>query len=143
MSPRDDDVPAGRAFWICAVIGLAIIAFGVGGALTHLEGVGLTSWLKFLVGGLIVHDALFAPLVVAGSLLLVRVVPASVRAPVQGGLIVSFALVAVAIPVVGGFGRLSTNASLLPSNSYGLRLAIALGVVWAVTAVVAVLRLRS
>ncbi len=49
---------------------------------------------------------------------------------------------AVAIPVVGGFGRISTNPSLLPSTHYGLRLAIALAVVWAVTAAIAVLRLR-
>jgi len=79
---------------------------------------------------------------VLGSVLLTRAAPASVRAAVQGALIVSCALIAVAIAVVGGFGRLANNPSLLPSDRYGLRLAIALAVVRAGAAVIAVLRLR-
>ena len=142
MNRSDDDTPSGPAFWICAVLGLGLLAFGIGGLLTNVEGPALESWLKVFLGGLIAHDALFAPLVVLGSVLLTRAVPAAVRAPVQGALIVSCALIAVAIPVVGGFGRLANNPSLLPSDDYGLRLAIALGVVWAITATVAVIRLR-
>ena len=142
MNRAHDDTPSGAAFWICAVFGLGLLAFGIGGLLTNVEGPALTSWLKVLLGGLIAHDALFAPLVVLGSVLLTRLVPARARAPVQGALIVSCALIAVAIPVVGGFGRLANNPSLLPSDDYGLRLAIALGAVWAITAAVAVIRLR-
>jgi hypothetical protein len=137
-----DDTPSGAAFWICAVFGLGLIAFGIGGLLTNIEGPALTSWLKVFLGGLIAHDALFAPLVVLGSVLLTRVVPRAVRAPVQGALIVSCALIVVAVPVVGGFGRLANNPSLLPSNDYGLRLALALAAVWAITAAIAIIRLR-
>jgi len=142
VKPSESDAPSGPAFWICAAFGLGIVAFGVGGLLTNLEGPALMSWLKVFAGGLIAHDALFAPLVVLGSVLLARVVPASVRTPVQGALIVSCALIAVAIPVVGGFGRLANNLSLLPSDHYGLRLAGALAVVWATAAVIAIARLR-
>lgn len=142
MNRTHDDTPSGPAFWICAALGIGLLVFGVGGLLTNVEGPALNSWLKVFAGGLIVHDALFAPLVVLGSVLLTRVVPAGVRAPVQGAVIVSCALIAVAIPVVGGFGRLANNPSLLPSDHYGLRLAIALAVVWAITAVIAVMRLR-
>jgi len=141
MNERESAAPSGLAFWLCAAVGLAIIGFGVGGLVTHIEGPALTSWLKVFGGGLIVHDALFAPLVVVGSVLLVRVVPASVRAPAQAALIVSCALVAVAIPVVGGYGRLANNPSLLPSDAYGTRLAVVLAVVWAVAAAVAAVRL--
>ena len=142
MNRTDDGTPSGPAFWICAVLGLGLLAFGIGGLLTNVEGPALTSWLKVFAGGLVAHDALFAPLVVLGSVLLTRAVPARVRAPVQGALIVSFALIAVAIPVVGGYGRLANNPSLLPSDNYGLRLAIALAIVWAITAAIAVVRLR-
>jgi hypothetical protein len=142
VNEREPAAPSGAAFWLCAAIGLTIVGFGVAGLLTQLEGPALTSWLKVFVGGLLVHDAIFAPLVVVGSVLLVRVVPASVRAPVQGALIVSCALVAIAIPVVGGYGRLANNPSLLPSDHYGTRLVAALAVVWLVAAVVAVVGLR-
>jgi len=43
---------------------------------------------------------------------------------------------------VGGFGRLANDPSPLPSDHYGLRLALALAVVWAGAAVIAVVRLR-
>jgi hypothetical protein len=140
--PDAGSAPSGAAFWLSTALGAAIAGFGTWGLLSNLHGPALESWLKVLAGGLVAHDALFAPLVIVGSVLLARVVPARVRAPVQGALIVSGALVAVAIPVVGGFGRQATNPSLLPSDHYAARLLVALGVVWAIAAILAVARLR-
>jgi hypothetical protein len=139
---NDERAPGGPAFWIGAAIGTAIAGFGVYGLLSNLEGIALTSWLKVAGSGLVAHDLLFAPLVVAGSVLLVRVVPPRVRAPVQVAAIVSGALIAVSIPVVHGAGRLASNPSLLPSEHYGARLLAALAVVWAVAAVAVLLRRR-
>jgi len=138
----NDPAPGGPAFWIGAAVGTAIVAFGIYGLLSNLEGIALTSWLKTAGAGLIAHDLVFAPLVVGGSLLLGRVVPAALRAPVQVALIVSGALIAVAIPVVHGAGRLANNTSLLPSEHYGARLLAALAVVWVVAAVVAAMNMR-
>lgn len=132
----------GRAFWVGAALGAAIMGFGVYGALSNLEGVALTSWLKTVGGGLVAHDLLFAPLVVAGSVLLIRAVPGRGRAPIQVALIVSGALIAVAIPVVHGAGRVASNPSLLPGEHYGVRLLVALAVVWAIAAAVTARRLR-
>lgn len=137
-----DDTPSGPAFWWFTGLGAAITGFGLWGLLGHLEGPALTSWLKTIAGALVLHDLLFAPLVVAGAFVLVRVVPARIRAPVQGAMIVSGAIVAISIPVVGGYGRLANNPSLLPSEHYGARLLAVLGVVWAIAAVVAVAGLR-
>ncbi len=128
----NDSAPSGPAFWIATAVGAAICGFGVYGLLGNLEGVALTSWLKTLAGGLIVHDLVFAPVVVAGSVLLVRVVGSRARTPVQVAAIVSGALIVVAIPVVHGAGRLASNTSLLPSEHYGTRLLAALAVVWAI-----------
>jgi len=138
---RDDDL-ARLSFWLPAAAGTAIAGFGVWGLLHNLDGPALTSWLKVIGGGLILHDGFFAPLVVAGALLLARIVPGRVRAPVQGALIVSGALIAISIPVVGGYGRLATNPSILPSEHYGARLLAILAVVWAIAAVVALAGLR-
>lgn len=142
MNEREPAAPSGIAFWLCAAAGLMIVAFGAAGLVRQLEGPALTSWLKVFAGGLVAHDLLFAPLVVIGSVLLVRVVPAAIRAPVQGALFVSCALVAVAIPVVGGYGRLANNPSLLPSDHYGARLAGALAAVWVLAALTAWIRIR-
>lgn len=140
MTP--ERAPSGPAFWVCTALGTAIAGFGVLGLLRNLEGVALQSWLKTVAGALIVHDVLFAPLIVAGGLLLMYIVPGRARAPVQVAAIVSGALVAVSIPVVGGFGRLANNPSLLPSEHYGARLAAVLGAVWAITGVAAAIRLK-
>jgi len=142
MNEREPAAPSGVAFWLCAATGLAIVGVGAAGLVTQLEGPALTSWLKVLAGGLVAHDLLFAPLVVIGSVVLVRVVPAAARAPLQGALIVSCAVIAVAIPVVGGYGRLANNPSLLPSAHYGARLAAVLGTVWVFAAMTAWIRTR-
>lgn len=134
--------PSGPAFWIATALGTAIAGFGVYGLLSNLTSIGLTSWLKTIGGGLIAHDLLFAPLVVAGSVVLARVVPGHARAPVQVACIVSGALIAVSIPVIRSTGRLTDNLSLLPSEHYGARLLGALAAIWAITAVVAAVRLR-
>jgi hypothetical protein len=139
-----EPAPSGGAFWLGTALGTAIAGFGVYGLVTNLHDIALTSWLKTLGGGLIAHDLLFAPLVVIGSVLLVRVLPGRVRAPIQVALIVSAALIAVAIPVVHGAGRLANNPSLLPSEHYGARLIGALSVVWAITVgTLVVRRLRA
>jgi hypothetical protein len=134
--------PSGPAFWIAAAIGTAITGFGVYGLLHNLQGIALTSWLKTFAGALVLHDAIFAPLVVAGSVLLVRALPARARAPVQVACIVSGALIAIAIPVVGGFGRLANNLTILPSHHYGTRLLAVVGAIWVTAAVVALVRVR-
>lgn len=140
MNP--ERAPSGPAFWIGTATGAAIAGFGVWGLVSNLEGPALGSWLKTFLGALVVHDVLFAPLVVLGAVLLVRAVPARARPPVQVAAIVSGALIAVAIPVVGGFGRLANNPSLLPSDAYGRRLLAVLAVVWTLAAVAAAIRLK-
>ncbi len=141
MKPGDAS-PSGPAFWAGAALGGAIIVFGAYGLLSNLEGPALTSWLKTFAGALIVHDLIFAPLVAAGSFVLLRAVPGRARTVIQVALIVSGALIAIAIPVVHGAGRLANNTSLLPSQHYGARLLAVLAVVWLVAAIVAAVRLR-
>jgi hypothetical protein len=133
----------GPAFWIATAIGGAIVVFGVAGLLSNLEGAALASWAKTIAGGLVTHDALFAPLVVVGGAIVARVVPRRARAPVQVAAIVSGALIAVAIPVVDGAGRLANNPSILPSDRYGTRLLAVLAAVWAIAAIVAAVRVRA
>jgi hypothetical protein len=134
--------PSGPGFWIGAALGTAITAFGVYGLLHNLQGIALTSWLKTFAGALVLHDAIFAPLVLAASVVLVRVLPRRARAPVQVACIASGALIAISIPVVRGTGRLANNLSLLPSHAYGTRLLVVLGVIWLIAAAASAVRIR-
>lgn len=135
------DAPGGGAFWIGNVIGLGILAFGVWGLLKHSDQTHPLNWLRFFVGAVITHDAIWAPIVGLASLAFVRVVPRRVRPALQGTLIVSVAAVLVVIPAWTGRGRNPNNPSILPGH-YGTDLLKVLIVVWVAGALVAVRALR-
>ncbi len=126
--------PGGPVFWVAVAVGWAVMAFGVVGALDNAADTHPRSLAIWLVGSLAVHDALIAPatFIVAGVLR--RALAPPLRAVVQAALIVSAVIVIVSIPVVGGFGSTPDNPSALPRN-YALGLAVAVGLVWACSAV--------
>ncbi len=125
--------PGGPVFWTCAVVGLAIVGFGLAGLLRNVPaGPQRTSWLAFVIGSLAAHDALIAPVVAVLALGLVRLLPARIRPPLQAGLVVSAILALVAIPLLGGWGRRPHDPTLLPDGDYWPNLLIALAAVWAV-----------
>lgn len=135
------DAPGGPLFWLSTAIGGGIILFGVLGLLRHHEQTVPSNWLKFVLGAVVAHDALWAPAVGLASLAFVRVVPGRVRPALQGTLLVSAAVVLVSIPVLTGRGRNPNNPSILPGH-YGTALLEVLAVVWAAGAVAALLALR-
>ncbi len=122
-----------RAFWPMAFAGTALSVFGLAGLLRDERVGDSMSWLTYFVGGLLAHDVVWAPLVVVGSVVLVRVVPRSVLPVLQGALIVTATVLLVAYPVVWGDGRLANNPSILPLD-YPRNLAVVLVGVWAVAA---------
>jgi hypothetical protein len=139
--PAARDAPGGPLFWASNALGTAIVVFGVLGLLRHRDVTVPSSWLTFLAGSVIAHDAIWAPLVGLLSLAVVRVVPRRVRPALQGTLLVSAAVVLVAIPVLTGRGRNPNNPSILPGH-YGTALLEVLAVVWAAGALVALRALR-
>ncbi len=124
---------------VLTILGVAVLAFGVGGLVVNADVTVPGSWGLYVLGGLALHDGLIAPLAMVGGALLARVVPARLRPPVQGGFLVSASLLLVAIPPWTGRGALPGNDSLLPQD-YGTNLLIALGVVWALVAVLVAVR---
>lgn len=117
--------------------GATLFAVGIAGLLRHGAQTQPGGWLMFLLGALLAHDALLAPAVAAASWAIVHWVPRPVRPAVVGGLIVAGSLVVVAVPVVGGYGRLANNPSILPSQHYARDLLLSLAVVAVVSAAVA------
>ena len=141
MSPRR--TPGGRAFWILAVIGTTVIVFGLAGLLRNAAQTVPSSWATFFAGGLLVSDFVVLPAVALAGVVISRIVPAATRATVQGALLVSGALILVAIPVLSGRGRNPNNPSILPDSDYAGELAILLAIVWGVTAALLLIRARA
>jgi len=73
----------------------------------------LLSAVKWLIGGVVVHDGVLAPAVVITGVLMVRLLPRWSRAPLIVAGIVLGSVTLLAIPVLGRYGALPDNPSLL------------------------------
>ena len=127
----------GATFWISAAVGWAIILFGLRGLFHHHIDTRPSNLARFVVGGALGHDLLFAPVVLAAGVVTARVLPRRLRPFVQAGLFITGCLMLFAYPLVRGFGHAVHNPSSVPHN-YTANLAIVLGGLWLVVAVVAV-----
>jgi hypothetical protein len=122
-------------FWTTAVLGWAVIAWGVAGVVRHHVDTRPADLLRFVAGGILLHDLVVVPLALVGAYLLNRAVPAPWRRWVQVTLVVAAPLALFAYPMVRGFGRIPGNPTALP-HDYATNLAL---VVTAVVAIVAAL----
>lgn len=101
------------------VLRLAVGALGIAAGLYgawSLREVDWSDWgslLTYLAGGVVAHDFLLAPIVVGIGVLAARLIPDSWRAPMVVGLVVWGGLTIMAIPVLGRFGALAANPTLL------------------------------
>jgi hypothetical protein len=122
---------AGWRWWTGLAAGGAVGLFGLAGLLRDATKTKPPVWLAWLVGLLLVHDFVLAPLVLlVGRWLRDRVAEAW-RWPIQVGLVTSGVLVLASVPVLYGVGRRTQpgNVSVLPGR-YPLALAGVLTVVW-------------
>ncbi|HZJ05591.1 MAG TPA: hypothetical protein VFD59_08995 [Nocardioidaceae bacterium] len=97
--------------------GLALIIVG----LVNLLGLGLDNLLQtglWLVGGVVVHDGVFAVLVVGLGVLGARLLPRWASVPLAVGAIVLVTVTLAVLPTIGRFGALSDNPTLL-DRPYG------------------------
>ncbi len=129
----------GPLFWTSALVGWGFIAWGVRGALAHHLDTRPGELTQFFVEGALIHDLLFAPLVLAAGFGLSRVVPGKVRAYVQAVLIISGCLILFAYPEIRDYAGAQHNPTSLPYN-YTENTLIAIAAVCTVTAFVAGVR---
>jgi hypothetical protein len=131
----------GPLFWVGLVVGWGVIGYGVYGVLNDV-------WLRdvpfelavWVFGSLVLHDALFAPMVLGTVALLAWLLPRPVRGPVAGALALTGLVVLFAYPLLRAFGRRAVNPSILPDD-YGQNVLVVLAVIWSITAVVIVARI--
>ena len=129
----------GPLFWGSAATGWAFILWGVRGALHHHVDTRPANLATFVVGGALLHDLLFAPLILLVGVLVARAAPRRGRGAVQAALIISGCLALFSYPLVRNYASVLHNPSSLPHN-YTANLAAVLGVVWALATAVLVVR---
>lgn len=98
-----------------ALLGLAgLTAAGYGVVrLLALGLANLAATVEWLVAGVVLHDAVFAPLVLGAGLLAARWAPRRLRAPATVALVVLVPVTLVGLPELGRFGADPRNATLL------------------------------
>jgi hypothetical protein len=130
-APDQPEPLAGWRWWTGLSVGGAVGLVGLAGLLRDATKTMPLVWLTWLVGLLLVHDFVLAPLVLLTGRRLRDRAPGAWRWPLQVGLVVSGVLVLASVPVLLGPGRRTQpgNASVLPGN-YPAALAGVLVVVW-------------
>jgi len=102
-----------RARWSLGLVGVAVGCYGGWLLLTRQTAADLVSAGQWLVGGVVLHDLVLAPLVIVLVAVAGRLTPRSLRAPAAVLLVVVGSVTLLAVPVLGGFGRRADNPSLL------------------------------
>jgi hypothetical protein len=120
-------VPWGRG--LLAAAGLAALGYGIHGLLTAARATHPTQAARWLIGGVLAHDLIVAPVAALVGLALTRLVRAPYRAVVQGALLVSSAVLLSSLPLWRGYGGAPGNPSVDPLP-YGRNLALVLGAIW-------------
>jgi hypothetical protein len=100
------------------LIGALGVAMGSFGALrfVQLDFEDIVNAVLWLAGGVVVHDAIIAPLTLLVTLVAGRLVPAPARTRVAVGLVVLATVTVTAIPVLGRWGARPDNPTLLDRN---------------------------
>lgn len=136
MSEPREDERRGLLFWLTAAVGWVVIAGAVRGLIVHRVDTRPGELARFVVGGVIVHDAIVAPLALAGGWALARLLRGRVRTAVQALLVMTLPLAAFSYPAVRGFGRRFANPTSLP-HDYGRNVVVVVTAI-AITVAIAV-----
>ncbi|HYZ93984.1 MAG TPA: hypothetical protein VFA34_16550 [Actinomycetota bacterium] len=132
MTTHSRDLPGGGLFWTAVVVGWGIILFGVGGALADSRFTHPRSMAIWIVGCLIAHDFVLAPIVFGIGKALRRAASGADRRLLQASLLLFGVIFLVSIPVLGRFGFRPDNPTLLPRD-YAVGLIVTLATVWIFT----------
>lgn len=120
-------------FWPVTALGLAVMGFGIYGMWANqgssLLDVRLRPMLTWIVGAIILHDLVLAPVTLATGRGLRWVRPRLLRAPLQVGLAATLLATLLAFPLVRGYGVRPDDPSRLPLN-YAVGYGALLGVIW-------------
>lgn len=131
----------GPLFWVSALAGWSLIAWGIRGAFHHHVDTRPAELARFFLAGPLIHDLVFAPLVLGGGALVARLAPARRKAAVQSALLVSGVVVLFSYPEIRGYAHILHNPTSLPHNYTG-DTAMVVGAVAATALILSIVRTR-
>lgn len=115
------------------VIGIGGILYGIARILTDSKDTKPLALLKWLIGALLLHDVIIAPVVIGIGWLLARYVPDRARAFVQGGLVTGGLISSIGVLLIWRQGKTSANSLSLLQQDYAAHLLLLLAIVAVVT----------
>jgi hypothetical protein len=104
-----------RTRLLLGALGVGVAAYGAW-LLLQEDLSDLVDTAVWLAGGVVLHDFVLVPLTLLLGVALVRLLPADLRAPVAGGLVVLGTVTLMAVPVLGGWGANADNPTILDRN---------------------------
>ena len=119
--------------------GVLLGLFGVFRLLTQVPLFDVLVLVGWLVGAVVVHDAILSPLVLAVGSLVTGLVPRRAAGYVQGALVAGGLITVIAVPMIYRQGSQPTQKAILEQN-FGGNLALLLALVLAGTLLLYVLR---
>src|SRR3954447_11416377 len=131
-----------RWFWPALAAGWGLIGVGVVGMFSQRDRTTPFQLVRYVIGFLLVHDLVVAPLVIGGGWLVTRFVPTVARGPLRAALALSALVVAFSWPLLRRYGEHATNDSALPLD-YSRTVPAVLAVVWLVALAVLAARVVS
>jgi hypothetical protein len=129
--PRPPDRTAGLAALRIALAAVGVLAIGYGALrmLTDSKDTHPPEVLTWLIGSLLVHDLVIAPVVIGIGWLLARSVPARARAFVQAGLVTAGLTSAVGLLLIWRQGKYSASSLALLRQDYAANLLVLLAMI--------------
>ncbi len=113
MSAEVEDRP-GPLGWGVIAVGWVVIAVALVAGFTDDRLGGPGSWVIWLLGAAVVHDAILLPAVVLVGVVLARVVPPTWRPAVRAALVVGGIVALTVWPIARRWGARADNPSILP-----------------------------
>ncbi|MFC8596759.1 hypothetical protein [Isoptericola sp. NPDC057191] len=102
---------------VLVAAGAALLGFGLWTAWSTVPQGQWLSALTWLAGGVVVHDAVLAPMAVAVGALVLPRVPAVWRGPLRGGLLAAGALAVLSVALLAGAAD-RRNWSVVPHEPW-------------------------
>jgi hypothetical protein len=110
-------------------VGIGLMSYGIVRILTDAKDTKPASLLKWLIGALLVHDVLIAPVVIGVGWLLTRYVPPRARRYLQAGLICGGLISAIGVLMIWRQGKSGAASLTLLQQDYRRNLLILLTIV--------------
>lgn len=114
---------------LIGALGVGLMGYGIVRILTDAKDTKPVSLLKWLIGALLVHDLLIAPVVIGIGWLLARYVPPRARRHLQAGLIVGGLVSALGVLLIWRQGKYGAASLGLLQQDYRRNLLILLAAV--------------